>query len=80
MVFAGHETTALMLTWAFVLFRKRPDIVAQLKEEVDRVLCGRAPTAEDLQKMPYMRRVLDEVLRLRAATSRRSGTWRRARS
>jgi cytochrome P450 len=62
---AGHETTALTLTWLFTLLDGRPDVLAAMKEEVDRVLGTREPTFEDYPKLPYLRQVVDETLRLR---------------
>jgi cytochrome P450 len=62
---AGHETTALLLTWAFTLLAQAPHVVARMRAEVDAVLGDRAPTAEDLPRLGYVRQVVDEVLRLR---------------
>ena len=64
MMFAGHETTAATLTWAFYLLSQHPDPAAKLHAELDRVLAGRAPTLEDLAQLPYTRLVIDEVLRM----------------
>lgn len=62
---AGHETTALMLTWMFTLLDGRPDVVARMRAEVDGALQGRDPTFDDVAKLPYLRQVVEETLRLR---------------
>jgi len=62
--FAGHETTAASMTWAFYLLSQRPDIEERLRAEVKSVLNGRAPTFADLPKLIYMGQVINEVLRL----------------
>lgn len=65
---AGHETTALLLTWGFTLLGKHPEVVAKMRTEVDTVLGGRLPTTEDIPKLSYVRQVVDEILRLRSPT------------
>lgn len=66
MFFAGHETTALLLTWTFTYLGRHPHVVERLREEIGRVVGERNPTMEDCLALPYLRQVLDEVLRLRA--------------
>jgi len=61
---AGHETTAATLTWAFYLLGKASWAEAALHEELDRVLAGREPTAEDVPHLPYTRAIIEETLRL----------------
>lgn len=61
---AGHETTAVAMTWTWYLLSQHPDQLAQLHAELDSVLGGRAPTREDLPKLAYTRMVLDEAMRL----------------
>ena len=61
---AGHETTAATLTWALYLLAKAPWAEAALHAELDAALGGRAPTAEDLPRLPYARAVIEETLRL----------------
>ena len=61
---AGHETTANALTFTWYLLGRHRDAEAQLHEEVDRVLGGRAPTAADVDALPYTRAVLSESMRL----------------
>ena len=65
MFIAGHETTALTLTWLFTLLEGRADVVTRMREEVDGVLGAREPTFQDLPQLTYVRQVIDETLRLR---------------
>ena len=62
MLLAGHETTALALTWTWWLLSQHPDAVARLEEEVD--MLGRPPTVADLSRLGYTERVVRETLRL----------------
>jgi cytochrome P450 len=62
--FAGHETTAVAMTFAFYLLAQRRAEEAKLHEELDRVLAGRAPTYEDLENLPFTRMVIEETMRL----------------
>ena len=61
---AGHETTALALTWGQYLLVLNPRVRERLFEEVDHVLDGHSPTLEDLPSLPYTRAVVDETLRM----------------
>jgi cytochrome P450 len=61
---AGHETTALALTWTFYLLAQNPDIVEKLMQELDGVLGGRAPTMNDLAALPYSEMIVKEAMRL----------------
>ena len=61
---AGHETTALTLSWAWLLLSKNPAAETRLHEELRDVLAGRSPTIADLARLPYLRGVVNEVLRL----------------
>ena len=61
---AGHETTAVTLGWLWHLLAHHPQVEARLCEELQSVLGGRAPTPEDLPRMPYLDAVVHEVLRL----------------
>ncbi len=64
LIFAGHETTAHALTWAWYLLAKNPDKAATLREELDRVLGGRSITVEELPHLPYLEMVIKETLRM----------------
>jgi len=61
---AGHETTALALTWTWYLLSQHPAAQAKLEAELAQVLGGRAPRHEDLGKLRYTRMVLEESMRL----------------
>ncbi len=61
---AGHETTANALAWTWYLLATHPEAKARFHEEVDRVLNGRTPSADDLPHLPYTRALFDESLRL----------------
>jgi cytochrome P450 len=63
-LFAGHETSANGLTWAFYHLTQHPEVEAKMVEELDRVLQGRRPTMEDLPKLSYIAQVVNETLRL----------------
>ena len=62
--FAGHETTARTMTFTWYALATNPAVAERLHEELDRVLGGRTPTAEDLRQLPYTLQVIKEVLRL----------------
>lgn len=64
LIFAGHDTTANALTWAFYLLSQHPAEEAKLHAELESVLQGRTPTIEDLPNLPYTRMVIEETLRL----------------
>ncbi|KAL5208634.1 hypothetical protein ABZP36_033069 [Zizania latifolia] len=64
MLIAGHETSAAVLTWTFYLLSKYPKVMAKLQDEVDTVLGDRLPTIEDVKKLKYSTRVINESLRL----------------
>jgi cytochrome P450 len=61
---AGHETTAAAMAWIWYLLSQHPAEAAKLNAELDAVLGGRAPTAEDLPNLPYVRMVAEEAMRL----------------
>lgn len=64
MFLAGHETTALALSWTWYLLGKHPEIQRSVREEVSSVLGGQPPTAADVPKLVYCERVLREAMRL----------------
>jgi cytochrome P450 len=62
--FAGHETTARTMTFAWYALASNPHVTERLHEELDRVLGGRTPTPELLRQLPYTLQVVKESLRL----------------
>lgn len=62
---AGHETTALALSWAFHLLAASPAARSALHAELDEVLGDRDPTVEDLPRLRFTEGVALETLRLR---------------
>jgi len=64
LLLAGHETTALNLSWAWYLLAQHPEVEEKLHAELDAVLGGRLPSAADLPKLQYTDRVIRETLRL----------------
>jgi cytochrome P450 len=63
-VLAGHETTAIALSWTFYLLGKHPEIEAKLTSELEEVLAGRSPTVEDLPRLRYADAIIKESMRL----------------
>ena len=64
MFLAGHETTALAVTYAWYLLSHNPETARRLFDEVDEVLGDRRATASSVQEMPYLKAVVQETLRL----------------
>ncbi len=63
-IVAGHETTALTLSWALYLCAFDPQVQEKARLEAQSVLNGRTATAEDVPNLPYIRMIIDETLRL----------------
>jgi cytochrome P450 len=61
---AGHETTALALTWTWYLLSRNPECERRVHEEIDAVLDGRLPEFKDIPRLIYTERVIAESLRL----------------
>lgn len=61
---AGHETTANALSWTWVMLGQHREVEERLQQELDDVLGGRTPTADDVVRLPYTRAVISETLRL----------------
>lgn len=64
LVLAGHETTAMALTWTWMLLSQHPERAEWLQEELDQVLSGRSPSFEDMDRLPRTRAVVAESMRL----------------
>jgi cytochrome P450 len=64
LIVAGHETTASGLNLAWYLMSQHPEVEARVHAEVDVVCRGKQPGMEHLVDLTYIRRFIDEVLRL----------------
>ncbi|MEO1558714.1 MAG: cytochrome P450 [Cyanobacteria bacterium J06632_19] len=63
-IMAGHETTANLLSWTWMLLAQNPQVRERLNTELKTVLNGRPPTVADLPQLTYADWVLKESLRL----------------
>lgn len=61
---AGHETTALTLSWAWYLLAKHPKVAAKFHDELEAVLAGKMATAADLPRLKYVEMIAKESMRL----------------
>jgi cytochrome P450 len=61
---AGHETTAVALSWTWYLLAHNPDVDARLAAELRDVLGGRPPAVSDLPQLRFTEQVVTESLRL----------------
>ena len=64
MVLAGHETTAIALTWVWYLLDRHPNVEECLREEISRVLANRDATLDDIPHLAYTAMVFNEAMRL----------------
>ena len=62
--FAGHDSTAVALGWAFYVISQHPEVEQRLHEEVDRVVGDGPLTAETVERLTYTDMVVRESLRL----------------
>lgn len=81
---AGTETTASVLSWMLYELARNPEIGARVLEELDEVLGDRPVAFDDLGRLPYLGRVVEETLRMhhtgwlvtrRTVTETRLGPW-----
>jgi cytochrome P450 len=63
-IVAGHETTALAISWALYLLANSPAHQERAREEARAQLNGRAASAQDVAAMPFIKQVLEEAMRL----------------
>lgn len=60
----GHETSGTAIVWAMKLLAEHPEAQSKVKQELATVLQGRAPSYEDIEKLPYTKAFFEETLRL----------------
>ena len=61
---AGHETTAIALSWTLFLLARNPGAEETLRREIEQAVGDRLPTAADLPRLRYADAVVKESLRL----------------
>ncbi|HEX8338935.1 MAG TPA: cytochrome P450 [Pyrinomonadaceae bacterium] len=61
---AGFENIATALTWSLYLLAQHPEVEGRLHAELDGVLGGRLPAAEDIPRLAYTRMVFEEAMRV----------------
>lgn len=64
LLLAGHETTALALSWTWLLLGQHPEIDARLADEIGAALGNRQVTSEDLPSLRFTESVVMEAMRL----------------
>ncbi len=62
LLFAGHETTATALAWAFYWIHSLPRVRQKLLQELDGL--GENPDPMELSRLPYLSAVCQETLRI----------------
>jgi cytochrome P450 len=61
---AGHETTALALTWSLYLLGAHPPTAARVRAEIAKVAGDETITVEHVERLTFTRQVVQEAMRL----------------
>lgn len=64
LLLAGTDTTGQALAWTLYELARHPQTRSEVEDEVDRVLGGHPPTAEQLDELVTTRSLIEEALRL----------------
>lgn len=64
LLLAGHETTALVLSWTLHLLGQNPDVLARLGMEIAEVVGEHPARTDDLPRLKYAESVILESMRL----------------
>lgn len=64
MFLGGTDTSGNTLSWVLYYLQMYPEVRKKAEEEVVRVLQGRTPTPESFMQLGYIKRVIEETLRL----------------
>src|SRR4029450_1285608 len=60
----AFDTTSLALTWVWYLLSQNREAESELHQELDSILNGRMPHAQDLDQLEYTRMVMGESMRM----------------
>jgi cytochrome P450 len=64
MFIAGQETSSNALIWTLLLLSQHPSVAADLLDEIEGLLHGAAPSAEQIGELPFLDAVVRESLRV----------------
>ena len=64
LMLAGHETTAMTLSWTWLLLAGNPTVAAWWREELDALFADRDPAMTDIATMPRTQAIVAESMRL----------------
>ena len=64
LMLAGHDTSAMALSWTLYLLATHPDVEERLCEHLEANLHGELARTEDLERLPYLKQVAQEAMRL----------------
>jgi len=64
LIFAGHETVSVCLTWTWYHLSKDPSVAQKVRDEVDETIGDRPPTLDDVRQLQYIWQVLQEALQM----------------
>jgi len=64
MLLAGHDTTALTLTYTWFLLSEHPEAERRVQEEVDEVVGDDSPGMDHVREFEYLEWVINEAMRL----------------
>ena len=64
LMLAGHETTAMTLSWTWLLLSGNPSVAAWWRQELDALFADRDPTMADIATMPRTQAIVAESMRL----------------
>jgi len=64
MLLAGHDTTALTLTYTWFLLSEHPEVEQRVHEELAEVVGDERPSMEHVRELDYLEWVIQEAMRL----------------
>jgi|GEM_PF-2110573 len=76
LLLAGHDTTAITLSWALYRLSQSPKVVKKMREELDEFFPEQPIDPKRIDELPYLQAVIDEGFRMDAIVA---GTARRVR-